>query len=53
MKDDTNGKNPRQVAPCPVTVAQAQKLPDFNARVSKIKASPPGTTENSLFCPNK
>jgi hypothetical protein len=36
-----------------VTAAQAQKLPDFNALVAKMKASAPGTTEYSLFCPSK
>jgi ABC-type branched-subunit amino acid transport system ATPase component/ABC-type sugar transport system substrate-binding protein len=54
VKDNTSGNNPTIVVPpCPVTAAQAQKLPDFNALVAKLKAAAPGTTEFSLFCPSK
>ncbi len=54
VKDNTNGNSPtEQVAPCPVTAAQAQSVPDFNASVQKLEASSAGTTEYSLFCPNK
>lgn len=54
VKDNTNGHNATVlVPPCPVTAAQAQKLPAFNGLVSKIQASAPGTTEYSLFCPDK
>jgi hypothetical protein len=54
VKDNTNGTSPtEQVQPCLVTAAQAKKLPDFNVLVAKMEAAPPGTTEYSLFCPNK
>lgn len=52
VKDNTNGNNSTEVVPpCPVTAAQAQSVPDYNASMQKLKASPPGTTEYSLFCP--
>lgn len=54
VKDNTNGHNATElVPPCPVTAAQAQAVPGFDASVHKIDASAPGTTEYSLFCPNK
>ena len=37
----------------PATAAQAQQIPDFNASVQKLEAASPGTTEYSLFCPDK
>jgi ABC-type sugar transport system substrate-binding protein len=54
VKDNTNGNSPTlQVEPCPVTAAQAKKLPSYNAMVAKLESSPAGTTEYSLFCPAK
>lgn len=54
VKDNTTGNSATElVPPCPVTAAQAQNVPGFNASVSKLQASAPGTTEYSLFCPIK
>lgn len=54
VKDNTTGNSATElVPPCPVTAAQAQKVPGFDASVSKLEASAPGITEYSLFCPNK
>ena len=54
VKDNTNGNSPTiSIQGCPVTAAQAKSVPDYNASVAKLEASPPGTTESSLFCPNK
>ena len=54
VKDNTTGDNATElVPPCPVTAAQAQQIPDFNASVQKLEAASAGTTEYSLFCPSK
>jgi ABC-type branched-subunit amino acid transport system ATPase component/ABC-type sugar transport system substrate-binding protein len=54
VKDNTSGNNSTVVVtPCPVTAAQAKKLPTFDGLVAKMEASAPGTTEYSLFCPSK
>jgi ABC-type sugar transport system substrate-binding protein len=42
-----------RVPPCPVTAAQAAKVPDMAARVAALIAAPMGTTEYDLFCPSK
>jgi ABC-type sugar transport system substrate-binding protein len=51
MADDTHNNPAVQIQPCPVSVAQARKVPLYGARVSKMLTVAPGTTENSLFCP--
>lgn len=54
VKDNTNGKSPtEQVQPCPVTAAQAKKLPSYAQLVAKMLSVKPGVTEYSLFCPSK
>ena len=52
MKDTAQDPAER-VPPCPVSAAQAQKVPDMQARVSQLQAAPKGTTEYDLFCPTK
>jgi hypothetical protein len=42
-----------QIQPCPVTRAQAAKIPDYNALVAKLLTVTPGTTEQALYCPTK
>lgn len=42
-----------RVEPCPVSAEQAAKVPDMPERVKQLLAAPAGTTEYSLFCPNK
>ncbi len=42
-----------RVEPCPVSAAEAAKVPDMPERVKLLLAAPPGTTEYELFCPNK
>jgi len=42
-----------KVEPCPVSAEQAAKVPDMPERVKQLLAAPAGTTEYSLFCPNK
>jgi ABC-type sugar transport system substrate-binding protein len=41
-----------QIQPCPVTRAQAAKIPDYSALVAKLLTAAPGTTEQTLFCPS-
>jgi ABC-type sugar transport system substrate-binding protein len=52
MKDTAEDPAAR-VPPCPVTAAQAQKVPDLPERVKALLAAPAGTTEYDLFCPSK
>ena len=42
-----------RVEPCPVSAEQAKAIPDMPERVKTLLAAPAGTTEYSLFCPNK
>jgi ABC-type sugar transport system substrate-binding protein len=42
-----------RVEPCPVSAEQAKAVPDMPERVKQLLAAPAGTTEYSLFCPNK
>lgn len=42
-----------RVEPCPVSAEQAKAVPDMPERVAQLLAAPAGTTEYSLFCPNK
>jgi len=42
-----------RVEPCPVSAEQAKTVPDMPERVKQLLAAPAGTTEYSLFCPNK
>jgi ABC-type sugar transport system substrate-binding protein len=42
-----------RVEPCPVSAEQAAKVPDMPERVKQLLAAPAGTTEYSLFFPNK
>ena len=48
---DTAQDPAESVPPCPVTAAQAQKVPEMPARVTALEAAPQGTTEYDLFCP--
>jgi ribose transport system substrate-binding protein len=50
VKDDA-GDPASRVQPCPVSAAQAAKVPDMDARVTQLLAAPAGTTEYDLFCP--
>ncbi len=50
VKDDP-GDPASRVQPCPVSAAQAAKIPDMPERVKQLLAAPPGTTEYDLFCP--
>jgi ABC-type sugar transport system substrate-binding protein len=52
MKDDA-GDPASRVEPCPVSAAEAAKVPDMPDRVKAVLAAPKGTTEYSLFCPKK
>jgi len=52
MKDTADDPAAR-VPPCPVTAAQASKVPDMPERVKALLAAPKGTTEYDLFCPSK
>jgi ABC-type sugar transport system substrate-binding protein len=52
VKDDA-GEPASRVEPCPVSAAEAAKIPDMPERVKALLAAPKGTTEYSLFCPNK
>ena len=52
MKDTAEDPAAR-VPPCPVTAAEAQKVPDLPDRVKALLAAPAGTTEYDLFCPSK
>ncbi|WP_421761137.1 sugar ABC transporter substrate-binding protein [Devosia sp.] len=42
-----------RIEPCPVSAEQAKAVPDMPERVKQLLAAPVGTTEYSLFCPNK
>ncbi|HXW82421.1 MAG TPA: substrate-binding domain-containing protein [Acidimicrobiales bacterium] len=48
---DTASDPAVQIQPCPVTRAQAAKIPDYSALVAKLLTVSPGTTEQSLYCP--
>ena len=48
---DDAGNPASKVQPCPVSAAQAAKVPDMDARVTQLLAAPKGTTEYDLFCP--
>jgi ABC-type sugar transport system substrate-binding protein len=48
---DTAGDPASRVQPCPVSAAQAAKIPDMPERVKQLLAAPAGTTEYDLFCP--
>ncbi len=52
VKDDA-GDPASRVQPCPVSAAEAQKIPDINERVKQLLAAPAGTTEFDLFCPKQ
>jgi ABC-type sugar transport system substrate-binding protein len=52
MKDDA-GDPASRVEPCPVSAAEAAKIPDMPERVKQLLAAPAGTTEYELFCPKK
>jgi ABC-type sugar transport system substrate-binding protein len=52
VKDDA-GDPASRVEPCPVSAAEAAKIPDMNERVKQLLAAPAGTTEYELFCPKK
>jgi len=52
MKDTAEDPAGR-VPPCPVTAAQAAKVPDMPERVKALLAAAKGTTEYDLFCPSK
>jgi ABC-type sugar transport system substrate-binding protein len=49
--DDTSNNPTILIPPCPVSAAQASKIPTLTTRVAKLLAAPKGTTENSLYCP--
>jgi ABC-type sugar transport system substrate-binding protein len=49
---DNSSNNPTVlIPPCPVTKAQAAKIPDLGERVDQLLAAPKGTSETDLFCP--
>ena len=50
VKDDP-GNPASRVTPCPVSAAQASKIPDMAGRVKALLAAPEGTSEYDLFCP--
>jgi ABC-type sugar transport system substrate-binding protein len=50
VKDDP-GDPASRVQPCPVSAAQAAKIPDMPERIKQLLAAAPGTTEYDLFCP--
>ena len=50
VKDDP-GNPASRVTPCPVSAAQASKIPDMAGRVKALLAAPKGTSEYDLFCP--
>ena len=52
VKDDA-GDPASRVEPCPVSAAEAAKVPDMPERVKQLLAAPAGTTEFALFCPKK
>ena len=52
MKDDA-GDPASKVQPCPVSAAEAAKVPDTEGRVKALLAAAPGTTAYDLFCPKK
>jgi ABC-type sugar transport system substrate-binding protein len=49
--DDTSNNPTILIPPCPVSAAQASKIPTLTTRVAKLLAAPKGTSENSLYCP--
>jgi ABC-type sugar transport system substrate-binding protein len=48
---DTAGDPASRVQPCPVSAAEAAKIPEMAERVKQLLAAPAGTTEYDLFCP--
>ena len=52
VKDDA-GDPASRVQPCPVSAAEAAKIPGTADRVKALLAAPAGTTEYDLFCPKK
>ena len=52
VKDDA-GDPASRVEPCPVSAAEAAKIPDMPERVKQLLAAPAGTTEYAMFCPKK
>ena len=50
VKDDA-GDPASRVQPCPISAAEAQKVPGLDERVKQLLAAPAGTTEFDLFCP--
>jgi len=50
VKDDA-GDPASRVEPCPVSAAEAAKVPDMPERVKMLLAAAKGTTEYQLFCP--
>jgi hypothetical protein len=52
VKDDA-GDPASKVQPCPVSAAEAAKVPDTQGRMAALLKAPPGTTEYELFCPKK
>jgi ABC-type sugar transport system substrate-binding protein len=53
VRDNTHNNPAVSLQPCPVTAAQAHKVPDYSARLKAMQKAAPGTTEYALFCPNK
>jgi ABC-type sugar transport system substrate-binding protein len=51
--DDTHNNPTVLLPPCPVTRAQAAKIPSMPERIKKLLAAPNGTTEDALFCPKR
>jgi len=52
VKDDA-GDPASRVQPCPVSAAEAAKIPGTADRVAALLKAPAGTTEYDLFCPKK
>src|SRR3569623_637024 len=50
VKDDA-GDPASRVQPCPISAAEAQKVPGLDERGKQLLAAPAGTTEFDLFCP--
>jgi ABC-type sugar transport system substrate-binding protein len=48
---DDPGNPASKVQPCPVSAADASKIPDMAGRVKALLAAPAGTSEYDLFCP--
>jgi ABC-type sugar transport system substrate-binding protein len=48
------GEDPAvQIKPCPVTAAEAAKIPGTTERVAKLASAPAGKTALDLFCPQQ